>query len=370
MTRLVVSIAFLFLIWAPIVQMVTGLPRPSLSVDENRKLAAPPKFGSSTPIHKYTVDLVQWFNDHFGFRDFLIRAKTQADYSVFGMSTRVHAGSDGWLFYRSVMDVEKPRIEGRLKKDADAVIAGTRQLANALSARGVKLIVMIAPMKDVYYSDFLPNTAKKLPDPRQVSLLSERMRAMPEIIFLDSESVLKVVAKSRKVFHKTDFHWNDPAAFEVSRSLVNQIGTLEGRTEPVWAHSLVIEEKKFSGGEAAFMPLFYPPKETGLFVKQNWTLPPYNYSEKKGQFEWIYEVKELNANLLSPIAVVGDSFFDGMSRSGIGLYFNKIYKTKWPDVTLQTLVGNLPSDCKYVFLEFIEVNDGAYSELMRGMTSK
>ena len=58
-----------------------------------------------------TTGTVKWFNDHFGFRDFLIRSKTQIDYSVFGMSTRIHVGSDGWLFYRSVMDVEKPKFE-------------------------------------------------------------------------------------------------------------------------------------------------------------------------------------------------------------------------------------------------------------------
>ena len=74
-------------------------------------------------------------------------------------------------------------------------------------------------------------------------------------------------------------------------------------------------------------------------------------------FEWIYELKEPNATLLSPIAVVGDRFFDGMSRSGIGLYFNKIYKAKWPKIKLENLTSNLPSDCKYMLLEFIKVSD-------------
>jgi hypothetical protein len=225
-------------------------------------------------------------------------------------------------------------------------------------------------MKDVYYSDYLPNTAKKLPNPRQVALLSDRLRKMPEIIFLDSESILKEEAKLRRVFHKTDFHWNDPAAFEVARSFVNQIGKLEGRAEPVWLHSLVIEERKFSGGEAAFMPLFYPPKETGLFVKQNWTLPPHNLSENKGQFEWIYEVEKPNNTMLPPIAVIGDSFFDGMSRSGISMYFSKIYKVKWSEANLENIITNLPIGCKYLFVEFIEVNDDAYTKLISGMSIK
>lgn len=370
MSRLLVLIVFMLLLWMPMAQMATGLPRQFAAVDENRKLAPKPVLSSWKDMHQYTGDAVKWFNDHFGFRDFLIRSKTQIDYSVFGISTRIHVGSDGWLFYRSVMDVEKPQIELALRKDADAVIEGTRQLATALAARGVKLVIMVAPMKDVYYSEHLPSTAKKLPDPRQVELLQDRFRAMKEIIFIDSEAILKETAKHRTVFHKTDFHWNDPAAFDVARSLVNELGKYEGKVNPVWTHQLEIEEKPFSGGEAAFMPIFFPPKEKGLFVKQNWETPAFNYEEKKAPFEWIYEIKEPSGRMLSPITVVGDSFFDGMSRSGIGIYFKKIYKAKWAEISVVKLVNNLPSDSKYLLLEFIEVSNGAYSGLMSANSAK
>lgn len=362
MSRLSVLIGFMLLLWLPMVQMVTGFPRQA-TLDENRKLAPAPVLRSWSEIHQYTGDSVKWFNDHFGFRDFLIRSKTQIDYSVFGMSTRVHAGSDGWLFYRSVMDVEKPNVEQALRKNADAVVDGTRQLAKALAARGVQLIIMIAPMKDVYYAEHLPKTAKQLPSPRQVDLLQDRLRSMKEIVFLDSAAILKELAGKRNVFHKTDFHWNDPAAFEVARSLVNQIGKLEGKSNPVWTHTLEIEKKSFSGGEAAFMPIFYPPRENGLFVKQNWMQPPFNYVEKQAPFEWIYEIKEPTGRELSPITIVGDSFYDGMSRSGIGLYFKKIYKAKWGEAKIAELAKSLPADSKYLFLEFIEVNNGALTEL-------
>lgn len=370
MSRLIVLIGFMLLLWMPMAQMVTGLPRQPAAVDENRKLAATPVLRSWEDVHQYTGEAVKWFNDHFGFRDFLIRSKTQIDYSLFGMSTRVHVGSDGWLFYRSVMDVEKPQTELMLRKNGDAVIDGTRQLANSLAARGVKLIIMVMPMKDVYYSARLPSTAKQLPSPRQVDLLQDRFRAMKEIIFIDSESILKETAKQRFVFHKTDFHWNDPAAFEVARSLVNEIGKYEGKPNPVWIHKLEIEKRSFSGGEASFMPIFFPPTESGLFVKQNWVLPPFNYIEKQAPFEWIYEIKEPTGRELLPITVVGDSFFDGMSRSGMGLYFKKIYKAKWPEVKVAVLAKNLPVDTKYLLLEFIEVSNGAYSELMSANPSK
>lgn len=369
MTRLLVLIGFMLALWLPMVQMVTGFAG-SPTLDENRRLAPVPVFRSWSEINQYTGDAVKWFNDRFGFRDFLIRAKTQIDYSVFGMSTRVHAGSDGWLFYRSVMDVEKPNVEQVLRKNADSVVEGTRRLAQTLAGRGVQLIIMIAPMKDVYYGQHLPKTAKQLPSPHQIDLLEDRLRAMKEIVFIDSTAILKELAKRRNVFHKTDFHWNDPAAFEVARLLVNQIGRLEGKSNPVWTHELSIEKRSFSGGEAAFMPIFYPPREDGLFVKQNWIQPPFNYIEKQAPFEWIYEIKEPTGRELPPITILGDSFFDGMSRSGIGIYFRKIYRAKWGEAKMAELAQNLPADSKYLFLEFIEVNNGALTELASVSQSK
>ena len=62
--------------------------------------------------------------------------------------------------------------------------------------------------------------------------------------------------------------------------------------------------------------------------------------------------------------------FDRMYRSGIGPYFNKIYKAKWPKIKHENLTSTLPSDCKYMLLEFIKVSDGAYSELMSGISAK
>lgn len=363
MSRLLVLIGFMLLLWVPMAQMVTGLPRQPAAVDENRKLAPKPVLRSWEEFHQYTGDAVKWFNDQFGFRDFLIRSKTQIDYSVFGMSTRVHVGSDGWLFYRSVMDVQKPEIELTLRKEADAVVEGTHQLASALAARGVKLVIMVAPMKDVYYSAHLPNTAKRLPDPRQVDLLQDRFRAMKEIIFIDSAAILKETAKKRNVFHKTDFHWNDPAAFEVARSLVNEIGRSEGKTNPVWTHKLEIEERPSSGGEASFMPIFFPPTEQALFVKPNWVEPPHNFVDKKKPFEWIYEAKEPAGNELPPITVIGDSFFDGMLRSGVCIYFKKVYRASWNNINFNEVVSSLPSDSKYLFVEFIEVSKSAYAGL-------
>ena len=362
MTRLI-FIGFLsVLIWLPIAQMVVGFHLPN-TVDENRKLALPPFFHSLQTLDQFAAEGVKWFNDNYGFRDLLIRTKTQIDYSIFGISTKVYIGKEGWLFYRSVMDVQKPLIDRLLLKESDAVINGTRKLAKTLDSKGIKLVILMTPMKDVYYSSYLPYGIKSLPSPRQVELLEARFRSMDEIIFIDSSLILKELSRHRNVFHKTDFHWNDPAAFEVAKILVDDLAKQEGKAMPFWTHKLEIVERKLTGGEASFMPIFLSPSENGLFVKQNWIQPPFKLFENSKPFVYIYEAQGDIKNDLQPITVLGDSFFDGMIRSGMWDYFKKVYRANWNSTDLNEILRNLPKDTKYLLLEFTEVDSRPFDAL-------
>lgn len=362
MPRLFILIGFIILLWSPIAKMLIDSPNKP-TIDENRKLAPPPVLRSWIDFHQYTGDTIKWFNDHFGFRDFLIRAKTQIDYSAFEISTRVYIGREGWLFYRSVLDIDQPQIENLLQRNENSVVQGIQRLSKSLSKRDIKLVIMIGPMKDVYYSKYLPASVKYSPNFRQVDSLQNKLRSMKEILFIDSTEILREIARDRYVFHKTDFHWNDPAAFAVAQSLVEKLSILEGKEKSVWSHELDIETRPSSGGEASFMPIFYPPTEQALFVKQNWTQPAFNYVEKVKPFEWIYENKESSQNKLGAMTVMGDSFFDGMQRSGIWIYFNKINRANWNNTNLDEVLNNLPADTKYLFVEFIETSKIAYTSL-------
>ncbi|NMM25964.1 MAG: hypothetical protein HHJ12_01460 [Glaciimonas sp.] len=370
MARIIFLLGFITVLWLPLVQMRYGFFNET-PLAENRKLAPLPELSGWRHLDRSAKDGIKWFDDHFGFRDTLIRAKTQIDYSVLGISSRIHIGTDGWLFYRSVMDVEKPATELMLRgageggsaSNSDAVVAGARALAGKLAARGVQLIVMVAPMKDVYYGSHLPRTARQLPQPQQITLLQQRLQQIPGLMYLDSAPILRQVAQSRTVFHRTDFHWNAPAAFAVSQALVNRLGQREGHAQPVWQHTLEIERRAFSGGEASFMPLFFPPTEQGLFVRKNWVEPAHHVVRKQAPFEWIYVSEQPQAAPLGTMVVLGDSFFDAMEESGTQIYFSKLYRARASDANLDSVLAALPSDTRYFLLEFIEVSNAAMMNL-------
>ena len=77
----------------------------------------------------------------------------------------------------------------------------------------------------------------------------------------------------------------------------------------------------------------------------------------------IYEVKDGSKDDLGPITVLGDSFFDGMIRSGFWVYFKKVYRANWNSTDLKEILNTLPQDTKYLLLEFIEVDGRPFQAL-------
>jgi SGNH hydrolase-like domain, acetyltransferase AlgX len=332
-------------------------------VQELRRLAPLPSW--AWPPHPLVLvqQTNKWFNDHFGLRSFLIRLKTQIDFTVFGTSTRVHVGKDGWLFYRSVLDVEQPAVEELLSHREADILAGINALNKALRDKSIRLIIFSNLLKDRFYADKLPHTIANLPSPPRYYDFLAKLAALPDIAYVDTPAILRRTQHTRRIFHKTDFHWNDPAAFEVGRALVDRIAQMEGRKEPLWTHKLKIETKRLSGGIARFMPLFWPPSENGLFIVKTWQQPPFQIFVKQGIFEWGFHVRHYDPRLLPTVVVVGDSFFDGITRAGFPAYFNNMYRIRWENsLKLSEIAAALPPDTRYLVIQFIEVSYGLLSE--------
>jgi hypothetical protein len=350
-------IVFFVLTLLPLAVTLAGISLVA-PVDEKRKLAEPPKWQWPVDSAAFLRQATIWFDDNFGLRSLLIRLKTQIDLSVFSTSDRVYVGSGGQLFYRSVIDVEKPAIEHQLKLHEAAVLDGIRAFNDALLAKGIHTIFVVNLMSDRFIPETLPKTVpRQIASPRIDDFVT-RLAAIPNLTFVDATSILKQEQAERPIFHKTDFHWNDPAAFGVASTIVERIANMEGRTEPVWEHGLEIETKTFSGGIASFLPVFFPPTETGLFVKKTWTDDPaVANSFKEGIFEYVRRVPQPDPKLLPTVVVVGDSFFDGITRSGFPIYFDNLYRARWnTKLKVSDIAAALPPDARYVVVQCIEVN--------------
>ncbi|BDC39212.1 hypothetical protein PTKU15_25090 [Paraburkholderia terrae] len=340
---------------------------PAFTIDENRKLADIPTLAQfADPVNGYAA-IERYFDDHYGLRDILIRLKTQIDFSVFDTSDRVHIGKDGWLFYRSVLDVEKPTTERFFAANADQVTVGIQSLAAGLKARNQTLVLMPNFLGDVFYREDLPWDIPRLPQPGSFQEATQTWKALPGLIYVDSQAILWQLKQQRQIFHKTDFHWNSPAAFEVARAMVDEIGKDSGRPGATWNHPLKFEVRSYIGRESDFLPLFRQPDELGLFVVPTWDTAAVTYRKNDGIFEYVSTKTSPDSHTLPSLCVVGDSFMDAFLETGYTSYFLHVYRVRWKGAeTLPAALAQFPHECRYVLVEFIETQAAAFTSLMNG----
>ena len=355
MRPLVVAL-FALLLLLPGLQMLTHAI-PVTPLEENRNRAPFPATATAlaNPAD-FTAGLEKWFNDSYGFRDLLIRAKTQLDFSLFHTSDRIHIGARGWLYYRSVLDQQEPALEALTDRDLDAAIATFAHLRDWLAPRGIRLVVQTNQMKDRFYPEFLPAEAAFARTRHRFDDFRTRLAALPGITYLDTTPLLLALKQQRQVFHKTDFHWNDPAAFEAARQLVDALAAQENLPVPFWKPTLHIVERRISGGEAMFMPLFRPPTETALFVQPDWDDQRMVHDYGLPPFEWRKTARDPHPPLLAPTVLYGDSFSDGMVRSGLAAHFTAITEARPNSVPLIDVLRALPPGTRTLVVEFIEVS--------------
>lgn len=356
-TRIFILV-FAALIFLPLLQMLTGVFRVA-PVLENRTLAPAP--GLATPLGRIPRVANDWFNDHFGLRPWLIRLKTQVDYSLFRTSDRVLVGRDGQLFYRSTVNVEAPAVELMLAGPAEArIVRGMREFSDALERSGIRTALVVNMMSDRFYPEKLPAAAVRRPPHPRIDDLVEKLRTLPNVTYIDSFAILQAAKTLNPVFHKTDFHWNDVGAFAVAKAAVDAMSEKEGLPQSAWSHPLEIELSRSSGGIASFMPLFWPPYENSLSVKPTYKWgADIKHSSNVGMFESLTMTTSGAPGFLPPAVFVGDSFLDGMGRAGLYASFASISRIRWkPDTKLSTIAANLPADARWCLIEFIEVNLG------------
>jgi len=337
-------------------------------VPENRQLAPPPSWSwpglsDARPIREAST----WFDDHFGLRSLLIRAKTQIDYSVFDTSSRVHLGKDGQLFPRGAIDLEKPLVDQYLRAHEADVLDSFRALAGALNARGIRLMVIINLMSDRYLADKLPATVPHFPEPRAIDGFLAKLAATPGLTYIDADAILRREQAQGPIFHKTDFHWNDAGAFGVAREVIDVMSRSEGRPSP-WVRPPRFTTQPFSGGLATFMPLFFPPSEEGVFAEGPPRVSAGTHTPLTPELRdslWQAHVTNSGPGLLPPLFVFGDSFADQLERAGLTAYVRDYHRVWKPGdaSTVSAVAAVIPPETRYAVFQFIEVSYWSFVSL-------
>ena len=358
--RLLPIVLFVLVLLMPALSGITGYTiSPPLA--ENRVLTARPVSTDYFNEEKldwlgYSTQFNGWFSDGFPTRDFWVRLHGQVQYSLFHDSNRVHIGPENWLYYRSVLDVENPSLERISPQERQAMAQRLQQLSAQLAARGITLYILPMALKDYYYAEFLPASGKHALQFRFFDLYMDELLANGAIKVIDSRPILRQAKQSGlKIFHQTDFHWTDPASARVFQPLLAAMAAQEQK--PALANQWqveTVEMTNWSGGESNALPLLWPRTETTVGAR--FSGAPTQFTAQTplpAGVESAAITATAREDLLAPVLIFGDSFFDGAERAGFLNFFQAYTRSRVWTYDLVEAYRNRQSGTRYPVLENI-----------------
>ena len=170
-----------------------------------------------------------YLNENFGFRNVFVRLNNELNFRLYNEinAKNVILGKDDYLFeenyiltYKGKDFIGSQQIEEKVNKLA--------KLKDTLNAKGIDIMVLLAPGKGSYYPEFIPD--KYQPTVRSISNYEVYRRKLKEakINLLDAQQWFRDMKKLSPypLFPKTGIHWSAYGEFLVVDSLMSYISTL------------------------------------------------------------------------------------------------------------------------------------------------
>lgn len=300
----------------------------------------------------YAQKYEAYYNDTYGLRDFLIKLKNQLDLWFFKMSDEVLIGNDGWLFYRKLYQRDMRALEAEASR-VPVLIGRLLRLNQILAERGITLIVVPCPAKTTIYPEHVPTQYPAYASDTAFQGYRAALRQHPELLSVDVQGILEQLKPRMRVFHKTDFHWTDPAGAVVWKSLYSSLSSKAGLPPPKLGRVEVKKVHRVAGGEINSLAVFFPPLETSLQLEAPLSSPNGTTETTKDPNRWTYTASNpSDPSLLPTTILIGDSFSDAFLRAGFTAAFSKLLKVSNHDFGKALL--SIPPGTKFVIIEHIE----------------
>ncbi len=226
------AILFGIVILLPLATRIIPGIEPRSAVRENRKPVARPVLRKEA-IKAFPAAYEAFFNDEFGYRDYLIHLNNLVRYELFNVSgvPRVLAGREGWLFYTGGTRAAGMPIENHRGDLAPFPVYPFRQIAqrieetrDALAARGIDYLLVIAPDKWSIYPEYLPETYQTGGAETCVEQLVSYLKSCSTVQVLDlRHALLANKDQAWPVYLKGDTHWSDLGAFHAAATILDTL---------------------------------------------------------------------------------------------------------------------------------------------------
>jgi alginate O-acetyltransferase complex protein AlgJ len=268
------------------------------------------------------------------FNDYLIRLDNIARIVVMNSSTSniVVIGKDNWLF----TDVNESMADYRgLNRLSDSQLSYVLEIAKSerdyLKAKGIPLILVVAPNKENIYPEYLPDNIKKGGE-SQLDQVLTYFKENSDIKIIDLRPVLIKGKETKQVYRKHDSHWNSYGSYIAYREIIGATGltahTLEDYNE-------VVQDGDITGDLSRLLKMedMYPESEVIMR----------------------YELKDVPSETLPSALIFHDSFYTSTNLQALMKpHFEKITEVRYGQLTLfsSELVERVkPSVVIYIMVE-------------------
>lgn len=248
---------FLLLVSGP---MIVGIIEPDLKVSpaEKRQLTTLPDYQKTERIADYFNGLSAYVDDHFGFREFLIR-NYNAGVLALGESPtdNVIAGKNGWHFYKAIDPLTIASLDPEeIKTNLVTRSRFIAQRSQIAEQNNVHYIFTVIPNKMSVYDEHLPPKYKLTKLVVSYDLFASELRKLNSKSLFDLFPVIRQLrdSESHSLYFKNDTHWNPIGAFHSAKNLLERSDSFFRSQDQIIQHTFK-SRKKFGGDVANFMGL-------------------------------------------------------------------------------------------------------------------
>jgi hypothetical protein len=229
-------ISFVLIIALPLGTNLAGIDGADPSAERRDLSQFPNRPDSWKSVATFPDALGHWFDDHFGFRNLLVRWYAESRLFVLGVSpsNAVMKGRDGWLFYAqdgALDDYTNQKLLTPLevKLWREAVV----RARDWLRSHHAGYVFMVAPDKHVIYPE---NVTAALRQMGPTSRMDQIYAALDGtgVAAVDLRPGLLARKPAERLYFMTDTHWNDRGAFIAYQQLVDAVRRQVPATPPAW----------------------------------------------------------------------------------------------------------------------------------------
>ncbi|MEJ2109698.1 MAG: hypothetical protein P8Z37_07265 [Acidobacteriota bacterium] len=211
------TVFFLMVLFIPVLRTSLSRKEARDGLEEKRQLTQMPGLPEGIEaMIAFPPQFEAYFNDHFPFREFLIRSHNRLKIKLLKKSPLrdVLLGRNGWLFYaRNNLLQDFLGLDPLLPEALHARQLLLEAKRDWLASQGIPYLLVVAPNKQTIYPELMPEGYSRSREPSRLDQLLDYLRAHSDIPVLDLRESLLSEKAGEKLYFSTDTHWNPKGAF-------------------------------------------------------------------------------------------------------------------------------------------------------------